>query len=155
MQIKPYGETDGDFLCIGCLEKRIGRRLVPQDFMAVPINDHDDAWKTPRLAERLRPNHIDRNPTMSEEKITGMYELVDAIEAAINASDPAKREALALTIDAYAEDFPEEFFWIIGPQAPSLLHLLFTTIDSACRPPSQSKPRPVIRLVDRKPEGSA
>jgi hypothetical protein len=28
-------------------------------------------------------------------------------------------------------------------------------IDAACRPDAQSKPRPAIRLVDRKPEGSA
>jgi hypothetical protein len=72
-----------------------------------------------------------------------------AIEAVIKAADPAKREALSRTIDAYAEDFPEDFFWATGSQAPMLLH------DSACRPEAQSKPRPAIRLVDRKPEGNA
>lgn len=30
----------------------------------------------------------------------GMYELLDAIEAVIQAADPTKREALAQTIDA-------------------------------------------------------
>jgi hypothetical protein len=35
-----------------------------------------------------------------------MYELLDAIEAVIKAADPAKREALASTIDAYHDDFP-------------------------------------------------
>lgn len=85
---------------------------------------------------------------------TGMYDLIDALEAVIAAADPAKREALATTIDAYAEDFPDEFYWAIGAQAPTLLYHLVTTIDAACRPPSQSKPRPVFRLVDRKPEGS-
>jgi hypothetical protein len=92
---------------------------------------------------------------MADETITGMYELLDAVEAVITAADPAKREALAKTIDAYAEDFPEEFFWAIGAQAPTLLHHLLSAIDAACRPSSQSKPRPAIRLVDRKPEGNA
>jgi hypothetical protein len=34
---------------------------------------------------------------MSDEPFTGMYELIDAIEAVIKAADPAKREALAST----------------------------------------------------------
>lgn len=86
---------------------------------------------------------------------TGMYELFYAIEGVIKTADPAKREVLAQTIDAYAEDFPEEFFWVIGPQAPTFLHNLFMTIDAACRPEEQSKPRAALRLVDRKPEGNA
>jgi hypothetical protein len=90
---------------------------------------------------------------MSEpDQPTSMFELLDAVEAVIQVADLAKREALAAVIDAYAEDFPDEFYWAIGAQAPSLLQYLLTTIDAACRPPSQSKPRPVLRLVDRKPE---
>jgi hypothetical protein len=81
---------------------------------------------------------------MSDE-IVGMYELLDAIEAVIKAADPAKREALAQTIDGFAEDFPEDFYWAVGPQAPSLLAHIMMTIDAA--------PRAAIRLVDRKPEG--
>jgi hypothetical protein len=90
-----------------------------------------------------------------DDEITGMYELLDAIEAVIKAADPAKREALARTIDAYSEDFPDEFFWAIGGRAPTLLNHILTTVDAACRPEAQSKPRPAIRLVDRKPEGNA
>ena len=90
-----------------------------------------------------------------DDDIIGIYELLDAIEAVIKAADPAKREALAQTIDAYAEDFPDDFFWATGSQAPTLLNHMLNTIDSACRPEAQSKPRPAIRLVDRKPEGSA
>ena len=52
-----------------------------------------------------------------DETFTGMYELLDAIEAVIKASDPAKREALASTLDAFAEDCPEDFFWAIGATA--------------------------------------
>jgi len=91
---------------------------------------------------------------MSEDETppTGMFEVLDAVEAVLQAADPAKREALAKTNDAYAEDFPDEFYWAIGAQAPALLQHLLSTIDAACRPPSQSKPRPVLRLVDRKPE---
>ena len=92
---------------------------------------------------------------MSDEKLTDMYDLLEAVEAALAAADPAKCEALAATINAYAEDFPDEFFWATSPQAPALLYHLLGTIDAACRPSARSKPRPVIRLMDRKPEGNA
>lgn len=39
------------FLCVGCLEVRIGRRLVPTDFTEVPINYLTN--KSDRLMERL------------------------------------------------------------------------------------------------------
>jgi hypothetical protein len=90
-----------------------------------------------------------------DDEVTGMWKVLDAIEAVIKAADPAKRESLARTIDAYAEDFPEDFYWAIGSQAPTLLFHLLISIDSACRPEAQSRPRPAIRLVDRKPEGNA
>jgi hypothetical protein len=45
-----------------------------------------------------------------DQKITDMYELLDSIEVIIEAADPAKRKALAQTIDAFAENFPEDFF---------------------------------------------
>ena len=92
------------------------------------------------------------NPT---HDLIGMYELLDAIEEVVKAADPVKREALAQTIDSYSEDFPDEFFWAIGPQSPTLLHNMLMAIDASCRPEKQSKPRAPIRLVDRKPEGSA
>ena len=92
---------------------------------------------------------------MSEDNPTGVYELLDAIEAVIKAADPAKREALAQTIDAYAEDFAEDFFWAVGPRSPMLLNNMLSMIDAACRASEQSKPRAAIRLVDRKPEGNA
>ena len=38
---------------------------------------------------------------MAEEEFTGMYELLDALEAALKTADPAKRQALAKTSDAY------------------------------------------------------
>lgn len=37
------------FLCIGCLEKRLGRQLTSRDFTTAPINV-PDPWDTPRLA---------------------------------------------------------------------------------------------------------
>jgi hypothetical protein len=90
-----------------------------------------------------------------EQPITGMYELLDAVEAVIASADPAKRETLAKTIDAYCKDFPDEFFWATGAQSPALLYQLMMVIDSATRPDAETKPRPVIRLVDRKPIGNA
>ena len=64
---------------------------------------------------------------------TGMYELLEAIEAAIGSAEPAKREALAKTINAYMNDFPEDYFWAVGPQAPTLLHHIMHAIE----PPSK------------------
>lgn len=43
------GMTDG-FLCIGCLEKRLGRRLRPDDFLG-----ESSAVDTPRLRARRVP----------------------------------------------------------------------------------------------------
>jgi hypothetical protein len=92
---------------------------------------------------------------MNAHELTGMYELLDAIEAVVKAADPVKREALARTIDAYTEDFPDDFFWAVSAQSPALLNHMLSAIDAACRPEQQSKPRAPIRLVDRKPEGNA
>lgn len=39
------------FLCIGCLELRLGRRLRPDDFTDVPINDPRGSSR--RLRDRL------------------------------------------------------------------------------------------------------
>ena len=88
-------------------------------------------------------------------EITGMYDLLDAIEAAIKSADPQKRETLAKTIDAYHEDFPEDFHWAIGARSPTLLSNLLMSINMSCRPDKQSKSRGAVRLVDRKPEGNA
>jgi hypothetical protein len=43
-------ETEAGMLCIGCLERRLGRQLTPDDFMAAPINDDPMAS---RLRDRL------------------------------------------------------------------------------------------------------
>ena len=91
----------------------------------------------------------------SERPITGMWELLDAMDEVLRAADPEKRKRLAETIDAYSEDFADEFFWATSAQAPALLFHMLNTVDAACRPEAQSKSRPVIRLVDRKPEGGA
>ena len=42
----------GAFLCIGCLEARLGRMLAARDFTRVPIN-RLDRWNSPRLNARL------------------------------------------------------------------------------------------------------
>jgi hypothetical protein len=39
------------YLCVGCLERRLGRRLQPNDFMALSINDPSDC-DSGRLADR-------------------------------------------------------------------------------------------------------
>ena len=49
---------DSGFLCIACLERRIGRRLDVADFKDVPVNDPADPWHTERLASRLAPTPV-------------------------------------------------------------------------------------------------
>jgi hypothetical protein len=50
--VRAYNETDGNFLCIGCLELRIGRQLTAADFTDCPVNV-PDRRNTPRLNDRL------------------------------------------------------------------------------------------------------
>jgi hypothetical protein len=91
-----------------------------------------------------------------DDKFTGTYEFFDALRDVIIASDPTKRDALRNTINEWAQCDPETYYWAIGMQVPTLLHNLMMEIDIACEPDAASKPaRPVIRLVDRKPQGSA
>jgi hypothetical protein len=44
--------ADGFYLCIGCLETRLGRRLVPADFKPFPANK-PSPWLSTRLNDRL------------------------------------------------------------------------------------------------------
>jgi hypothetical protein len=74
--------------------------------------------------------------TEREEPI-GMYHFLTAVEETIKTADPAKRESLAAVIDAYHDDFPEEFDWATGKRAPALLYNLMMAIDIACRSEGQ------------------
>jgi hypothetical protein len=62
-----------------------------------------------------------------------MYELIEAIEAAIESAEPTKRQALAQTINAYMDDFPEDYFWAVGPKSPTLLHHIMFAIEPNMR----------------------
>ena len=68
-----------------------------------------------------------------QEEVTGHFEVLDAIEATIRAAPKEQRDEMARVLDAYSEDFPEEFFWAVGAQAPALLHYLLSILDRACR----------------------
>jgi hypothetical protein len=49
---KPWHAIDGqEFLCIGCLEKRIGRTLTRHDFTDAPINELFE--QSARLRDRV------------------------------------------------------------------------------------------------------
>jgi hypothetical protein len=86
-----------------------------------------------------------------EEPITGVFEVADALEASLATSDTAKLEVLSKTLNAYSEDFPDEYFWATGAQAPMILYSLMTVIELAGSPARARKSRNVIRLVDGKP----
>lgn len=45
-----------DFLCIGCLEKRLGRQLTPTDFSDVPLNKFYGYCRSKRLRNRMGIN---------------------------------------------------------------------------------------------------
>lgn len=47
------GHGEDEFLCVGCLEKRLGRRLVPEDFPASALNNQDFRQQSARLRERV------------------------------------------------------------------------------------------------------
>lgn len=47
--------SERGFLCIGCLEERLGRRLVAEDFTNASINRfHPGVRKSQRLVSRLK-----------------------------------------------------------------------------------------------------
>ena len=54
-RLKPWHELDGQqILCIGCLDKRIGRTLVSCDFdIDAPINDPNQPDISDRMRDRL------------------------------------------------------------------------------------------------------
>lgn len=52
---KQVHDSERGMLCIGCLETRLGRKLIPLDFAVVPLNDpkHAFAPRSQRLQDRL------------------------------------------------------------------------------------------------------
>lgn len=67
-------------------------------------------------------------------ELTGMYEVLNAVEDLIRAAEPAQQAALARVISAYADDFPDEYFWATGATAPALLqNLMFAITPYVCR----------------------
>lgn len=47
------GPSTRGFMCIGCLQRKLGRPLRSTDFTAAPVNNPDHPWKTPRLREAM------------------------------------------------------------------------------------------------------
>ena len=90
-----------------------------------------------------------RAAEVSATPLPSLAPLVEAVKGSVvNVEVQSKVTGPRLSMG----DNPDDFFWAIGAQSPVLLYQVIMTIDAACRPTSQSKPRPVIRLVDRKPE---
>lgn len=48
-----FEKATGGMLCIGCLETRLGRRLVPEDFLDAPINNPLAFEMSTRLRSRV------------------------------------------------------------------------------------------------------
>lgn len=47
------GAREHELLCIGCLERRLGRMLMARDFTSCPVNQEEDRMRSPRLQHRL------------------------------------------------------------------------------------------------------
>jgi hypothetical protein len=68
-----------------------------------------------------------------------MYDLLDAVSAAIVASTPERRLAITAAIERYAEHRPQDFAWAIGGQSPALLQRLLISIrGSSCSRPMEA-----------------
>lgn len=48
-----YGPPAQGYLCIGCLEDRMGRQLKSADFIDAPVNTDGDRCRSDRLTDRL------------------------------------------------------------------------------------------------------
>lgn len=46
-------DDDLGMLCIGCIEKKLGRELSPEDFSECPLNTEEDRSRSERYAQRL------------------------------------------------------------------------------------------------------
>jgi hypothetical protein len=87
------------------------------------------------------------------DKPTLLFSVLDALEDALKHCAPDKRKALADALDAYSEDCAEDFWWALGQQSPTMLHMLMTAIVLGCQTGSGTKRNIVVRLV-RKPKGN-
>ena len=88
---------------------------------------------------------------MAEEQTTDMYDVLEALEAVITAAPKAERDALAEAMDSYAKDCPDDYWWSVGPQSPTLLHHVINTIEFGMADVVPKRER-VVRLAARKPE---
>jgi hypothetical protein len=61
-------EEYGGCLCIGCLEKRLGRKLKPKDFPNDPLNWIPEG--TPRLIKRRGYRHLRHRPHLRHRLIS-------------------------------------------------------------------------------------
>ncbi|MER9590933.1 hypothetical protein NKI94_19270 [Mesorhizobium australicum] len=117
-----FDETDGNFLCIPCLEKRLGRDLIPADFADVPVN-RPSRSDTPLLAARKAgreavhpsvPSSTKRWRLWNDRKPTGEIILAVAVDYAfvdlvlqagkIGDRDSRDRKRLAETIMRLAHE---------------------------------------------------
>jgi hypothetical protein len=98
--------SEGGMLCIGCLETRIGRRLVPADFKDAPINtDEDHDWaRSDRLLDRLGRGGAGMRPAAaSEVAARDVARVVEYLEVA-----GMTREQVAAWLRRVARDLEKE-----------------------------------------------
>jgi hypothetical protein len=87
-----------------------------------------------RQVQQIKTPIIGREKRVAEEHISGISALLDALGAVIKAAPKAERDALASVMEAYAKDFPHnyyEYLWAMGAQSPRLLYHLIHSIEDA------------------------
>jgi hypothetical protein len=108
MQLENEMLWSSGFLCIGCLEKRLGRELTAEDFVDAPIN-HQHDLDTPRLASRKNQHKktpiITAEPKYPVKKLT--WWIIRAIDAGIISVDPSYIDE-----EDFAELGAPEWVWL-------------------------------------------
>jgi hypothetical protein len=76
-----------------------------------------------------------------------IYDVLDALNAAILSADPVKRSELYASLNAWGRDNPDDACWSFGMRSPWLLRALMIEIDAACMPANERTPKPTLRVV--------
>jgi hypothetical protein len=96
------------FLCVGCLEKRLGRELTAEDFPDYPIN-HQHHLDTPRLASRKKQHKktpiITAEPKYPVKKLT--WWIVRAMEVGVVMGEPPY-----ISEESFIEIGAPEWVWL-------------------------------------------
>jgi hypothetical protein len=88
-------------------------------------------------------------------EFTGMFDVLEALENVLRSAELSERREFTRVLKRYAKDCPDEFFWAISAQSPTLLHNMMAAIDLGCQPDARPKARLQIDLSECAHVGTA